>query len=243
MIRRRLRTSRLSRTSEKQNRKQTIYFTIGIIAIFIILIQFGPALINIFGNAIYNLRGTKDENSQVIGKALLQPPILNGIPDATQSAYISFNGRAPDTHGTVEIYVNNDLKKEVNIIDTKEFEIKILTISEGKNTVKARFVKNSKTSPFTNDFTVNFFKEKPKLDILFPTDGATFTKADKNITVTGQTDPELTVSVSGFRAIVTPDGKFSYVLALNDGDNNITVIAQNPAGLSTQKEIKVKYSP
>lgn len=243
MIRRKLGTSRLSRTSEKQNKKQTIYFTIGIIAIFIILLQFGPALINIFGNTIYNLRGAKDENNQVIVKTLLQPPILNGIPDATQRAYISFSGTAPDNHGVVEIYVNNDLKKEINIVDIKEFEVKTLTISEGKNTIKARFVKNNKTSSFTNDFTVNFYKEKPKLDVSFPTDGTIFTKADKNITIAGQTDPEILVSVNGFRAIVSPDGKFSYIFSLNDGDNNITVIAQNPAGLSTQKDIKVKYNP
>lgn len=243
MRRRRLRTSRLSRTSEKQNRRQTLYFTIGIIAIFVVLLQFGPSLINIFGNAIYNLRGAKDENNQVISSALLQPPILNGIPDATQSAYISFNGSVSDTDGVVEIYVNDDLKKEIDIVDKKEFEIKILTISEGNNTIKARFVKNNKTSSFTNDFSVNFFKEKPKLEVSFPGDGATFTKADKNITITGQTDPDTLISVNGFRAIVAPDGKFSYVLSLSDGDNNITVFAQNPAGASTQKDIEVKYNP
>lgn len=243
MIRRRLRTSRLSRTGEKQNKRQTLFFTIGIVAIFIILIQFGPTLINIFGNTIYSLRGEKDENSQVVGKALLQPPVLIGIPDATQSAYISFNGNAPDVDGVVEIYVNNDLKKEVNILEKKEFEIKILTIKEGENIIKARFVKNNKTSPFTNDFTVYFFSEKPKLEISFPTNGATFTKADKNITIVGETDPEMGVSVNGFRAIVTPEGKFTYTLSLNDGDNNISITAQNPAGLITQKDLTVKYAP
>ena len=243
MRRRRLKTSRLSRTSERQNKRQTIYFTIGIVVIFIILLQFGPTLINIFGNTIYSLRGAKDENSQVVGNALLQPPILNGIPDATQSAYISFNGTAPDTDGSVEIYVNGDLKKEISIVDAREFEVKILTISEGVNTIKARFVKNDKTSSFTDDFTVNFFKDKPNLEVSFPSDGEAFTKADKNITILGQTDPENSVSVNGFKAIVSPDGKFSYIFSLNEGDNNFTVTAQNPAGLITQQDITVKYNP
>lgn len=244
MIRRRLQSSRLTRTSEKQNKRQALLFTIGILVLIIVLFQFGPFLINFFGNTIYNLRGgDKSDNSQVVGRELLQPPILIGIPEATQSAHISFGGTAPDTSGTVELYVNNDLKKEVKINSKMDFTVDSLSLSTGTNTVKARFAKGDKTSSFTQDFLVNYFTDKPKLDISQPNDGQTFTKADKNITVSGNTDPDNTITVNSFRAIVDSSGKFNYILQLNDGDNNIIITAQNSAGGSTQKQLKVTYNP
>ncbi len=242
MYQRRVRTSRLARTNEKQNKKQALIFTIGIIFLIGVLIQFGPLLINVFGNAVYTLRGgDKSDSSQVAGQELIQPPVLAGIPDATQSAKISFNGSAPAKNGTVEIYVNDDLAKEISIKDKLDFNVQSLSLSKGQNTIKARFNKEGKTSSFTPDFQVIYLQDKPKLDVTFPSDNATFTKADKTITVTGQTDPDNTVTINTFRAIVENDGKFSYQLTLNDGDNQIIIEAQNPAGTTTQKQLKVTY--
>ena len=90
---------------------------------------------------------------------------------------------------------------------------------------------------------MNYQSDKPKLEVSFPVDNATLSRADKTITVTGQTDPDNTVSINSFRAIVENGGKFSYQLTLNDGDNQITIEAQNPAGLTTQKQLKVTYNP
>ncbi len=244
MIQRRMRTSRLARTSEKQNKRQALFFTLGIILLIGILIQFGPGLINIFGNAIYTLRGgDKSDGSQLVGHELLQPPTLSGIPDATQSAKINFNGYAPDKGGTVEVYVDDELAKEVEIHDKLDFSVQNISLAKGANTIKARFSKGNKSSAFTPDFQVNYINDKPKLEVTFPIDNATLTRADKTITVTGQTDPENTVSINSFIAIVDNDGKFSYQLTLNDGDNQILIQAQNPAGLTTQKQLKVTYNP
>lgn len=242
MVRRRIRSSRLARTSEKQNKKQAILFTLGIIILIGILIQFGPTLINVFGNTVYMLRGgDKSDTKQLVGKEILQPPTLLGIPEATQSSHITFSGSAPDSNGSVEIYVNDDLATEVKINDKTDFSVPTLSISKGTNTIKARFVKGNTTSPFSSDTQVNYFANKPSLDVSFPIDGASFTKADKSITVTGETDPDNTVLVNSFRAIVDSNGKFTYLLTLNDGDNQITIEAQNPAGTVTQKQIKVTY--
>lgn len=244
MIQRRFRSSRLARTSEKQNKKQALFFTIGIIVLIGILLQFGPLLINLFGNAIYTIRGgDKSDNSQLVGKELLQPPTLSGIPDATQSAKINFNGYAPDKSGNIEVFVNNELTKEISITDKLDFSAQNIPLTKGTNTIKARFSKGDKTSGFSPEFQVNYLNDKPKLEISFPIDNATLTRADKTITVTGQTDTDNTVSVNSFRAIVGNDGKFSYQLTLNDGDNHIIIEAQNPAGIISQKEIKVTYNP
>lgn len=239
-MRRNQRYSRLTRTSEKQNKRQAVIFAAGIIFLLLILIQFGPILINVFGNIVYNLRGGDAAEKQITGSALLQPPILNGVPSATQSAQISFSGIAPDKKGTVEIYLNDELEDEIDLDNKTQFSVNI-NVKKGDNIVKARYSINGKTSPFTDDFPVKYITEKPKLDVSFPTDGANFTKADKSINVTGDTDPENTVTVNGFRAIVDSNGHFSYLLQLNDGDNQIQIEAQNQAGIANDKSLKVTY--
>ncbi len=237
------RSSRLSRTSEKQNKRQALVFGIASVALIVILIQFGPLLINLFGNAVYTLRGGDSNDTPITGKELLQPPSLSGIPEATQSANISFSGTAPDSKGIIEIYVNDDLEDEIELNNKSDFNVQNLAIKKGSNSVKARYVLNDKTSPFTPDFTVSYITEKPKLEILNPIDNATFTKADKSIQIKGNTDADNTVTVNSFRAIVDSTGEFEYQLQLNDGENQIVIEARNPAGISTQKNIKVTYQP
>lgn len=243
MIRRRNSPSRLRRTSDKQNKKQAFLFTFGIIILILVLLQFGPFLVNVFGNAVYTLRGgDSSDTTQVEQSTVIQPPILFGIPEATQSSRIMFNGTAGKERGRVEIYVNGDLKDEIEL-DDATFEVKNLLISKGKNVIKARISHNNTTSPFSDEYEVLYMAEKPKLEVSRPSDGTTFTKADKSIEVSGITDPENSVFVNSFKAIVGPNGEFTYLLQLNDGENQITVEAKNPAGASSQQQIKVIYNP
>lgn len=242
-MRRKVRSSRLTRTNERQNKKQAILFTIGIIILVGILIQFGPLLVNIFGNAVYTLRGGDDrETQEVIKNTLVQPPILTDIPSATQSSRISFNGISPLREGTIEIYVNGRLADEIEL-ESEKFEVDNLSLKKGVNTIKARLVNGEETSPFSEEIEISYISEKPELEVSSPSDGATFTKADKNITVRGKTDPANSVTVNAFKAIVDPDGEYSYLLQLNDGENTITVEATNPAGVSTSQQLKVTYTP
>lgn len=242
-MKRRNQQSRLNRMSEKQNKRQALFFTVGIIVLIIVLIQFGPFLINVFGNVVYTIRGGDKNETQLVGNELLQPPTLFGVPEATRSAEISFNGSAPNEEGVVELYVNNDLAKEIALNGKKDFETEEIDIEKGANTIKARFVAGDKTSAFSKEYIVNFINAKPKLEIDSPQNEQRFTRADKSITVMGTTDPDNTITVNSFRAIVDFEGKFSYLLQLADGDNQISVVAQNSAGVTTQKDIKVTYNP
>ncbi len=238
----RRRPSRLARTSDKQNKRQAVIFAIATVVVIGLLIQFGPLLINVFGNVVYTLRGGDAETSQPTGKELLQPPILSGVSSATHSAKLSFSGIAPDSKGLIEIYVNDSLEEEIDLEDSSDFSAEVF-LEKGKNTIKARYSVDGKTSSFTEEHIVTYTTEKPKLEVSFPADNANFTRADKNINVTGATDPENSVTVNSFRAIVDSDGSFSYLLQLNDGENNLIIEATNQAGVTTQKTLKVTYQP
>lgn len=234
--------SRLTRTSEKQNKRQALFFSIGIITIILVLIQFGPILVNVFGNVVYTLRGGDESEKQEVGTQLLQPPSLIGIPSATQSAFISFSGVAPDKEGRVEIYLNDELEEEIDL-KTAEFSVRKIAIDKGLNQLKVRYINGNKTSPFSENYEVSYISDKPELEVTNPSDGATFTKADKSITVAGTTNADNIVTVNSFRAIVDSSGKFTYQLNLNDGENMLVVEAQNSAGSKTQKNLKVTYTP
>lgn len=242
-MRRRKSPSRLVRTSERQNKKQAIIFAIGTIVIIVLLVQFGPILVNVFGNVVYTLRGGDDaDKNQLVGNALLQPPTLLGISSATQSATILFSGIAPASEGTIEIFLNDELEEEIELDNSTDFSVE-LSLEKGQNSIKARFSKDNKTSPFSDEYQVHYTTERPDLEIPFPQDNQTFTKADRSITITGTTEPENVVTINSFRAIVEPDGSFGYLIHLNDGENHIIVEAINPAGASTQKSLKVIYQP
>lgn len=236
-------SSRLKRTSDKQNKKQAVVFTIAIVVLIIALFEFGPFFINVFGNVIFTLRGEGKSDTVLVGKEVLQPPLLNDVPNATQSARIDINGTLFSKKGVVELYVNEELFKEVEIKNTDSFEVKNIPLKTGLNSLKTRVTLDKQTSAFSKVYQVTYVKDKPKLEVTFPSNNQTFTKADKKITVTGTTDQDNTVSVNSFQAIVNSDGKFSYLLELKDGDNQIIVTAQNSAGLSTQNQLKVTYNP
>lgn len=131
-MRRRQRSSRLTRTSERQNKRQAIIFAVGIVVVIIILIQFGPLIINVFGNAVYSLRGGDSIDSKVTGSALLQAPILNNVPTATQSATVEFSGTAPDKKGGVEIYLNDELDDELDLNNKADFNVRLQLKKRGQ---------------------------------------------------------------------------------------------------------------
>jgi bacillopeptidase F len=76
-----------------------------------------------------------------------------------------------------------------------------------------------------------------------PTDGQTFAKDQGSVQVSGKTDNNVKITVNGFWAIVDDSNNFSYALPLQGGENQIKVVAEDKAGNTTQKDIKVTYNP
>lgn len=228
--------SRLSRRIENKSKKQTYFFLGGILIIVVFLFKFGVPTLEILTNALSRNKGN---NLSVAGKEFLEPPSLI-LPEATNSAILIVNGTAPDDSGEIEIYVNSNLENTMTL-DQMGFNMKV-SLKNGDNSIKARYVKGDKKSEFSEEYHVSFVKGEPKLEISNPHDGDHFTKADQQILVSGITDSENTVTVNGFVAIVDTSGNFTYNLNLSEGDNDIKIAATNPAGNTTTKTMKVNYS-
>lgn len=239
---RRIRSSRLNRYAEKQNKKQFLIFGIGTIIIIFLLVQFSGVLLNTFGNIVFSIRGDEEQSNQTNQyDEVLFAPNIDSIPEATPSAQIDVSGSTDYEEGRIFLYVNDREVDSVNINKTRKFTFRNVNLKNGENTIKAYYSLDSKQSDFSQEQTVIRSSEKPSLDIFSPSDGTTFKKADKRINVSGKTDPDNTVTVNSFRAVVDSKGEFSYFLELNEGDNKITIQATNQAGTSESKELTVKY--
>lgn len=238
---RRIRSSRLSRHAEKQSKKQFVLFGLGTLIILFLLIQFSGLLLGTFGNIIFGIRGEDATDESVLEEQFLSSPTLIEIPNATSSAQVNIKGTSSYEEGEIVLFVNEKEVDDISLNGSSNFEFKRVNLRNGENVINAKYRQDGKDSTFSQDYKVIRSSEKPSIEIASPSDGSSFTKADKTITVSGKTDSSNTISVNGFRAIVDSEGSYSYQLNLNEGENKITVEATNEAGITASKEIQVVY--
>ena len=235
--------SRLARRSLKQNRKQLYTSLAGIVGVIFFAFVLGPTLIGAFGDLIDRVTGKSSQQEVIKPSDEIQPPSIDALPVATPSARIKVTGKSDYPNGEVELHVNGSLYDVKGLDDKHIFEFDDVLLNDGDNLIKARLSIGDKKSDFSEEKRVSYTKKAPKLELSFPQDRQSFTKADQQINVRGTTDPENSVNVNGFVAIVDSVGNFAYNLNLHEGENKIMISAKNSAGNTTDKEIIVSYSP
>lgn len=231
--------SRISRRELHQSKKKLIYSLVGIVVVLFLLIKFGiPLLIqfSLFVSGKQN-QGTTQATDQPM---FVAPPALNQQFSATNSAKIKMTGTA-QSNQQIKLYVNNSVVDTQSTKDDGSFSFDNVTLSTGSNTIQAKAEKDNKESGFSNTVTISYLNKAPNLDVNSPSDGQSFSK-DPSLTIKGKTDPDAKVTVNDFQAIVNDDGTFSYNMQMQNGDNQLKVIAQDAAGNKTEKDLKVTYS-
>lgn len=233
--------TRLTRKEEAKTYRKIFlaFLTTGLIIVFIIFLGL-PALVNLAA-FISGIKGEGDlpTTSQ---KLPLTPPVIDIPYEATNTAKISIQGSGI-AGSRVELFVNGEAIKKILIPKDGNFVFDNVILSKGGNKIWG-VLENSlnERSNRSGIVTVNYRNESPKIDISEPSDNAVISGDNKEVKISGQTDGEMIVTVNGRMVIVGSDGKFSYVLPLNDGDNTIEIIATDNFGNSTKIEKKVTYS-
>lgn len=229
--------TRLSKKMVRQSQKQLLLVFIGTVLILAGIVKFGvPFMLFIIGN-----KSSPDTSVTNNKPSYIAPPELNSYASATNSAQIKLTGTA-SAKETIVLYVNDQLADTTSTKDDGSFSFDTVNLQNGDNTIKTKAKINDKTSDFSNTLTVTYKNKAPSLDITSPSDGQTFSK-DNSANVVGKTDPDVTVTVNDFRAIVGDAGNFSYTLQLQNGDNQIKVVATDAAGNKTEKDLKVTFNP
>lgn len=233
--------SRLSRSAEKKTKKQLYLSIAGIVILIFVLVKFGiPALVN-FSLFLSTFKGNQPSSNTQNAKEIIVPPVLTQEFTATNSASITVNGTAVAKQ-TIQLYANDDLVDTTTTKDDGSFSFKNVNLTQQQNTLKARAKKDTKTSDFSDSLLISYIQKAPSLTVDSPNDGQSFPHDQGNVVVKGKTDPDVRVTVNDFWAIVDSKGNYSYSLHLQNGDNQIHIVATDAAGNKIEKQIKVTYS-
>lgn len=238
-----MRRSRLNKNTERKTQRTMILSIIGILVILFLLFKFGiDALVNfsVFISGSKNQATTQDSNQL----SYVTVPTLNPLSQATNSAHIIITGQSTKNYSII-LYVNNNNVDQVNADKNGGFVFKEdLTSGDNQIKVKAKF--NNKQSDFSDSINVVYKNSAPTLDISAPSDGQSFNKnlvnTNNTINVAGKTDQGASVTVNGFWAVVNDSGNFSYTLPLQNGDNQLKIVAVDQAGNKVEKDLKVNFS-
>lgn len=235
-----MRRSRLSKKTEKNTKKTIILSVLGIIIILFLLFKFGIAFLINFSLFITGSNRNQQSNTNKNEISFIAAPVLNPVSQATNSAQIIITGTT-EKNQDVYLYINNSQVDQVVSSDKGIFKF-IENLEKGSNQINAKVKRNDKESDFSNTLSISYQTSQPKLEVTSPSDGQQFKKDQNTAKVTGKTDFGVSVTVNGFWAQIDDANDFSYNLALQNGDNQIKIVATDQAGNKSEKELRVNYS-
>lgn len=182
-----------------------------------------------------------NSNKVISGKSeitLINEPILENMPNATNEAILVIKGKAdPDTQ--IQLYHNRKRELTTNADFDGNFQFEYV-LEERNNEFSVRSVDQySHKAKQSKLYEVVFIDEPPFLEIKNPENDKKYYEAKINIE--GTTDKEVFVKINNLPIVIRADGSFSYPYTLAKGDNEITVMAEDVAGNTTEVKIKVTY--
>ncbi|KZE68815.1 peptidase S8 [Fictibacillus phosphorivorans] len=179
----------------------------------------------------YMIRATV--NYEVTAPAITSP--ADG--SFTNEEVVTVTGKAAPTT-TVKIYNNGEEVASTDATNAGTFSSEV-TLEDGSNTLTAKAVTEQGSTDESAPVTITLDQSNPKLSIATPVDG---TKTNREaVTVTGNVEETNLdwVKVNGQSAKVDANGNYTHRLLLDEGENSITVEAQDKAGNGDSKTIKV----
>lgn len=180
----------------------------------------------------YMIRALVDYEAQ-------SPVITSPAPDTvTKEDSVTVEGTAAPG-GTVEISNNGEVAVSVEASDEGAFKAEV-DLAEGENSLTAvTKLENGSTAP-SEAVTVIRDQTKPELTITAPEDGSKTNKETVTVTGTASDDYLKKLTINGEKADVNEDGAFSKRILLDEGVNEITVVAADEAGNKAKKVIKLE---
>ena len=229
---------RLERVQEKKLKNKIVVY----LAVFILVVYF------IFTYGIRLLLNTSSFISGLFPQPSPKPLSkteesfssidISSIPQATNSAKIIISGSTLN-FDILDFYLNDKKVKEIKS-SSDIFNEEIGDLEKGDNSIYIRArSEDNRTIKKTIIYKVFYKNEKPKLEITEPSDN--FSTSNQEIKIKGSTDKETYVHINDLPVVVDANGNFETSIRLKDGDNQITATAQDIAGNTETKTLKVTY--
>lgn len=227
---------RLARREEKLILRRIISLSILSVILAIFVFTVGVSLLGKLTDLLgLVFKGKEDTTSET---GTVQPPILDDLPQATNSAKLTVKGFVSDGD-KVEIYLDDKKLGDTEVADSK-FEYEEVTLLNGENKISAKAVRGDKTSDASRVAVVVLDKEEPKLEIESPTEGQTFA-GNNRILVSGKVDGDSQVYANGFLASVDFENKFEVFVPVVEGESTIEIKAVDPAGNTKVEKRKITF--
>ena len=233
--------SRLRRVEEKTAMRRMGLAVIGSIALLLFVAIFGLKILIGFSLLVDRIRGTAPQTQT--NDVTLQPPVLNPLPEATNSATLIISGKGT-AKATLTLTVNDKEYKKTKVGDDGTFSITDIPADEGDFTASAKISDDkNNVSQASNMISTTVDRKPPKLDVSDPEDGKTVNDGTHKVSVQGITDEDMKVTINGRIVVVKSDGSFTYAFALNDGENKLEIVSRDDAGNETKVTRTVTYQP
>lgn len=165
---------------------------------------------------------------------------IDDIPTATNSAQFIVSGTLIN-YDKLEFYLNKEKIKEKEVFNSDYFNEELDGLKEGENEfyIKALLKNNPQISKKTKIYKIILKTEKPKIEIIEPTDKSTV--SSQEIFLKGKTDKEVFVKVNDLPVTVDVNGNFITSLRLKEGENIIQIQATDIADNITEKTLTIIY--
>ncbi len=229
-------SSRLAKSESKKAMKQTVLFIIAsVILLFFFLFVIIPVLIRLISTGeVGQLTNSDDIPPQV-------PSIVAPV-EATSSASIVIEGYGEPESEAVLVLNGSEVGRGLLDAEQGKFEYELF-LEEGDNTLSLYGVDQAgNESALTTSYSITYDNVPPEIELETPEDGQQFElRKNQNITIKGVTEPRSYVYINGRRSIADGEGVFSSRMQLEEGDNTITIVAEDPAKNTSEKEIIVKF--
>ncbi|OGM13584.1 hypothetical protein A3A76_03320 [Candidatus Woesebacteria bacterium RIFCSPLOWO2_01_FULL_39_23] len=229
-----------SRTEDKQITQSTFkFFFLTLIAISTIFF-FGIPVLTKFSEFLTNInKSSKVEDRG--DKIPPPPPRINQMPIATNKNKLQINGNT-EAGAIVKLYLNSE-NTETVANSSGDFLFTVI-LDEGDNELYAVAIdKSGNISSTTETAVVEYDKTEPTIVIAKPADSSSFygTK-QKRVTIEGSTEAQAALTINDRFVLVNDDGKFNYIYNLQEGENKLTIKAQDPAGNSSEKLLTLFFT-
>lgn len=188
-----------------------------------------------------------NSSSSPTGELDTTPPVtprFNLPPDAVNVSPITINGFT-EGGAKIIIYLNDSEYKQVVAGEDGSFSADKISLNEGVNTLYVMAVDSAgnKSAPSAK-IQITYDKVAPTIEISEPNNNSTFNgSSKKKLTIKGVTDPLAQLKINGTSEFLTPEGNFTSIYNLNEGENIIKIEAIDPAGNKTEKELKITFVP
>ncbi len=217
-----------------------LFLVISLVLVLVFLIWIFPGLVHYTG--LQNSQKYTPEKQQIKP----QVPLFNAPPQFTNEDTLKITGfGTPMTQ--VQFIING--KKEASAVTSigvnGEFSL-VIRLQTGENRLSAySFDDQNLESSETKTYQVTLDQQVPEIQLLEPTETSTTVigKDKKNFVVKGKTEPNAKILVNNLMGKANNEGDFEVEYQLNEGLNQIQLIASDQAENQTELALEVDFKP